>query len=250
MRDPEDSVDSADAEEAQLWECLRTGNAEEASAAREQLVVRYLWLARSIALRALRERSSNADLDRHDLIQLATVGLIESIDRYDPERGIPFSAFARKRVHGAVLNGIEQSSEYRAQASWMHRTTKERTESIAATTSSESDRLARLAEVTVGLAIGFMLEDSGMYVSAPEQVGTPYDVNELVVLQQQVRSIVTSLPTAQRRVLELHYFGDLSFSEVGKIVGVTKARISQVHGSAIVEIRRRLRLIGSADSRG
>ncbi|MDM4772924.1 sigma-70 family RNA polymerase sigma factor [Solimonas sp. SE-A11] len=250
MQDHQAPAELTQSDEAPLWERLRSVDVEESRQAREDLVLRHLWLAKAVAARVLQERSFTADLDLRDLVQLATVGLIESVDRYDPSMGVPFSAYARKRVQGAVLNGLEQSSEYRAQNSWLHRMGKERAESITSANSSEGDSLLRLAEVTVGLAIGFMLEDSGMYVSSPDRIDTPYDVNELAVLQGQLRLVVTELPESQRKVVELHYFKELSFSEIGAVLRLTKARISQIHGKALLEIRRRLKLVGQIDERG
>ncbi len=234
-------------EEIPLWQSLQLG--DECSAdAREQLIARYLWLARSIAYKAMRDRGINADLDRGDLVQLATVGLIEAVDRYDAALGTPFTAFARKRIHGAVLDGIDRHTEYRAQMSWTRRTRKDRTDSLVDTAARE-DRLKRLAEITVGLAIGFMLEDTAPVAEEQERGGTRYDVNELMVLQEQLRVIVANLTGAMRKVVQMHYFQELSFAEISAILGLTKGRISQLHGRAILEVRRQLQLIGSMDLR-
>ncbi|AXQ28070.1 sigma-70 family RNA polymerase sigma factor [Solimonas sp. K1W22B-7] len=247
MQDQEQDAEAAAPEEVLLWQQLRLGQPD-AAAAREQLISRYLWLARVVAEGALRDRGLAVDLDRRDLVQLATLGLIEAVDRYDTERNVPFTAYARKRIHGAVISGIERNSEYRAQMSWLHQVHKDRTDSVVEA-SSQDGRLKRLAEVAIGLAIGFMLEDTGMCASEEHKIGTQYDVNELQVLQQQLRVIVDGLPGVMSRVVELHYFNDLSFAEVGAIVGLTRGRVAQLHGQAISEIRQRLRLVGSIDVR-
>lgn len=247
MQEQDESIDEAAPEEVLLWQTLHQGG-DQAAEVRESLISRYLWLARSIAHRALKDRAMDVDLDRRDLVQLATVGLIEAVDRYDQNLGVPFAAYAKKRIHGAVISGIDRESEYRAQVSWLRRTQKERTESVVEASSAE-ERLRRLADVTVGLAIGFMLEDAGMAVSDEHTAGSRYDANELLVLQEQLRVIVTHLSRQLRKVVELHYFHELSFSEVASILGLTKGRVSQIHGKAILDIRQRMKLVGTIDLR-
>lgn len=234
-------------EESALW---RRWTESRDAAARSELIARYLWLARTAASQALRDRSFDADLDRSELVQMATVGLMESVDRYDPDRGVPFSAYAKKRIHGALVDGIDRSSEYRAQSSWARQMIRERSESLAAHGQSSQDSLQRLAEVAVGLAIGFMLEDSGMYSGSEERTGNRhYDVNELFVVQQQLRLAVAELPPTERRVLELHYFDELSFARIGELQGVSKVRIFQIHARALMSMRRHLKLLGTVDRR-
>ena len=247
MQDQDESIDEAAPEEILLWQQLHHGG-EQVAEVRESLISRYLWLARSIAYKALKDRGMDVDLDRRDLVQLATVGLIEAVDRYDPDLGVPFAAYAKKRIHGAVISGIDRESEYRAQASWLRRTQKERTESVAEASTAE-ERLRRLADLTIGLAIGFMLEDAAVIASEQHKSGSRYDVNELLVLQEQLRVIVAQLSPPLRKVVELHYFHELNFSEVASILGLTKGRISQMHGEAVLEIRQRMRLVGTVDLR-
>ncbi len=247
MQDQDESIDEAAPDEALLWQELHQ-HGDRSAEARESLISRYLWLARRIAYKALKDRAMDVDLDRRDLVQLATVGLIEAVDRYDPDLGVPFVAYANKRIHGAVISGIDRESEYRAQVSWLRRTQKERTESVAEASSAE-ERLRRLADVTIGLAIGFMLEDTGMVASEPHKAESRYDINELLVLQEQLRVIVAHLSPPLRKVVELHYFHELSFSEVASILGLTRGRVSQMHGKAILDIRQHLKLVGTIDLR-
>lgn len=241
-----DGSEAASSEERALWR--RWTELRDADA-RSELIARYLWLARSAALQALRDRSFDSDLERGDLVQMAMLGLIESVDRYDASRGVPFAAYAKKRIHGAVVDGIDRSSEFRAQGSWARQMVRERSESLVAQGKGQHDSLQRLAEVAIGLAIGFMLEDSGMYSGPEERAGRHYDVNELFVIQQQLRLAVSELPGPERRVLELHYYEDLSFARIGELMGVSKVRIFQVHARAIATVRRQLKILGTVERR-
>lgn len=171
------------------------------------------------------------------------VGLIEAIDRFDASLGIPFPAFAKKRIRGALSDDISRNSEQKAQVSWLRQIHRERIESLDESEQGTPRALEKLAEVAIELALGFMLEDSGMFQPRDERAG-PYDSNELAVLQAQLRVVMKELTGPQRRVLELHYFGELSFAEIGKTMKISKVRVFQVHKKAIADLRVHLRMLG------
>lgn len=206
---------------------------------KQQLVQRYLWLVRASANRALRERNYGADLDRDELIQLGTVGLLEAIERFSTERGTEFAAFAKKRIHGAIVDGISASSELRAQSAAVHQLRAERARTLAQQ-SAGRDRLSRLIDVAVGLAIGIMLEDTAMFVGNDADPIHAYASNELSVLRDQFRRVVMDLSPRQREVIRYHYYFDMSFAEVADQLGLSRARISQLHSAALAEIRAKL----------
>ena len=115
-----------DHEEGALWRLARDGSAS----AREALFARHADFARQVAARCYRERQ-RGDLEVLELRQLAYTGLLEAIDRFDPERGIPFRGYAHRRISGAVLDGIAQASEVREQLAFRSRLRAERLRSLA-----------------------------------------------------------------------------------------------------------------------
>ena len=103
--------DQAGNDEPRLWAAFKAQNS---LAARAALFDRYAEFAYNIARRHYRERS-RGDIDFSDLKQLACAGLLEALDRFDPERGVPFRAFSSSRISGSVGCFIEKSSEVREQ---------------------------------------------------------------------------------------------------------------------------------------
>lgn len=79
-------------------------------ALRDRLVLEHLPLVRAIAKRLHETLPASFDLD--DLIQSGTIGLMESLDRYDPEIDFSVAAFVKHRIRGAILNSV-RGSEYR-----------------------------------------------------------------------------------------------------------------------------------------
>jgi RNA polymerase sigma factor for flagellar operon FliA len=101
------------------------------------------------------------------------------------------------------------------------------------------DALGALAEVAVGLAVGFMLEGSGLYAELePVSQGTdPYAHREVAELQRVLLALVEALPDQERTVIRYHYFQRMTVEQIGALIGVTKGRVSQVHRQALRRLR-------------
>jgi RNA polymerase sigma factor for flagellar operon FliA len=221
-----------------LWAEWRERRSPEA---RELLVERYRELVRILAAKAYRHRYSE-ELEFSDYFQFGMVGLLESIDRFDPAYGAKFETYATHRVQGAILNGAESLSEKQRQIAVRSRVRAERAKLLADEQLSESGRapeaLQRLADVAVGLALGLLLDNAGLYLDGDPATGnTPYEQVELSQLRRRLVGLVESLPEAERRVIRWHYYQHMQFDEIAHEVGVTKGRISQIHHSALKRLR-------------
>jgi len=233
-------------EERGLWRRLRSGDVS----ARETIVEHYLPFAQILAAKIYAGRHHD-DFEFSEYMQFATVGLLESVDRFDPERGVKFKTFAGRRIIGSMLNGVENLSEKQQQISFRQRLAAERLESLrsAPPDASNPDELFHyLAQVAVGLALGYMLDDSGMYQkrNATYQNGG-YEAVEIEQLQKRVHSLVENLPEREKKVIKYHYMNHFQFEEIADVLGVTKGRISQVHKRAIELLQEAVKKIRSCD---
>lgn len=171
------------------------------------------------------------------------IGLLESIDRYDPAFGNRFETFASHRILGAILNGVETLSEKQQQIASRRRVRAERARHLAEgerirETRTTTDALHRLADVAVGLAIGYMLDNAGMYVEGePSSGDTPYEQVEMAELRQRMAMLVDHLPQQERRVIRSHYFQNLQFEEIARSLELTRGRVSQIHHAALRRLR-------------
>lgn len=224
----------------------------EPPAVREQLIAHYLPLARMMAGKLYAGRMHN-EIEFDDYLQFATIGLIEAIDRFDPWRAVQFKTYATVRMRGAVLNGLERLSEKQQQIACRQRLREERAGSFA--TDALPDDLdslfGMLAEVGVGLALGILLEGSGMIDESPqaglqEQPGYFAHV-ELQQLREQVRSLVDTLPGQERMVIRLHYVQEMSFADIALELGVSRGRIAQIHRKALGSLRTQCNASRSCD---
>lgn len=212
------------------------------AAPRERLVTAYHGFARMLAAKVYARRIYT-EMEFDDYLQYATVGLIESIDRFEPGRGIRFETFASTRITGAILNGIESSSEIQEQVAARRRVIAQRLGTLRdgpapPAPDSPGAVFACLAELAIGLAIGFVLEETGMHMDAQsEYADNTYQAVELKQLQARVRTQVGALPANQRKVIEGHYLQHLAFEEIALKLGLTRGRIAQLHKEALGKLR-------------
>jgi RNA polymerase sigma factor FliA len=180
-----------------------------------------------------------------DYMQYACIGLIESLDRYNPEGDASFPTFASYRIRGAILNGLERSTELAAQHAYRRQVEKERVDSLVEESKSTTDPFEGLVSIAIEMALGFALEDSGL---ATNELGTdPYRTLALKDLRDRLLLIVEALPERERQIVKWHYFDHLEFKTIGEVFELSRGRVSQLHSRALKLIREGLRSIDRFD---
>jgi RNA polymerase sigma factor FliA len=229
---------------ARLWSAYA---ATRDGAVREQLLAAYMEFARMMAAKVYARRTYT-EMEFADYLQYATVGLIEAIDRFEPQRGFRFETYAANRITGAMLSGIECSSEIQQQIVARKRIVGQRVGSLAAAAPESDSVFARLAEIAVGLAVGFALEGTAMYQAEhAEYADHTYAGVEVKQLQLRVVQAVDALPLNQRRVIEMHYLHHCDFDEVAQAMALSRGRIAQIHKQALGSLKTLLQQSGGMD---
>jgi RNA polymerase sigma factor for flagellar operon FliA len=231
----------AQADETQLWAALKVHGQ---ASARERLFLQYAPLAFKIARRC-HTQASGSTVELNDVKQWASAGLLEAIDGFDQNKGTPFAAYAPRRIRGSVLDGLSRASEYHEQLSARARWRKQRLDSLTATidAAQPEDALGKLVELAIGVAISFMLDDTTLYreENAPERGPSAYESLAWKETLAALKRVVADLPDPERAVIRHHYGGELSFTDIASLLGVSKGRVSQIHRSALAALRRCLR---------
>jgi len=247
-------------EEALLWRCWRQ-TAD--MAARERLIQFFLPYARTLAAVSFKGRFHD-EVEFADYFQLASIGLVEAVDRYDPAHGVRFKTYAAHRIRGAILNGLEKLTEKNQQIALQKRLRKDRLEDVksasqsladgaplqahSVATRTSSDLLTYLAEIGIGVALGVMLEGTAMMASdavedacaaiSPEVIY--FQKNNSQHLQSLLRDLVDRLPEQERRVIRCHYQQGMAFDGISHMMGVSRSRVSQLHRQALLKLRNSL----------
>jgi RNA polymerase sigma factor FliA len=226
--------------------------------AREWLVVHYASLVKFVAgrLGAGLPRS----VDTGDLVSAGVFGLMNAIDRFDPEQGAKFETYAIPRIRGAILDGLRALD-------WVPRSVRSRSrqiqdaiaelehqlgraptdEEIAAELQIEVVELEKwLADVAAG-SVGPLdhvaMDSTPSHGDSQSQPGSALEEGEL---RDAMRQEISKLPEREQAVLVLYYDDGLTLAEIGEALGVTESRISQIHAKAVLQLRSRLAASGVA----
>ena len=216
------------------------------ASAHDERVEQHLPLVKRIA-RSLYAQRSFDGVPFEEYLQFGAEGLLQALGRYDPGHGAQFETYASHRIRGAILSGLEKSTEVNQQVATLRRLSKERIDSLRASDEDSALDLPvndpqgafdRLVNVALGLAVAFMLEDSGLYTGTEP---THWDDGAANLaykqLQQRLLDAMATLTKQEHTVLDWHYFQQESFVDVAAHLGLTKGRISQIHRSALLKLR-------------
>lgn len=231
--------DRNEAAVAALWKRhVEAGDAD----AREALIMMHLPYARAVAA-GLYGKHVNHEAEFDEYMQWATLGLIEALDRYDPERGAQFTTYAFVRIQGAIRDGLTHISDRQEQLSLHRRLMAERSaaveRSVAVELGTGGEAFDRLARVSVGLMLTFFLDGTGMVHD--EDGALPDSCYGTLALKQsrkQVHELIGYLTPREQSVVKLHYLQGLTYSEIGSVLNITRGRISQLHEQALTRLRR------------
>ncbi len=228
--------------------------------ARDRLIVQYSPLVKYVAGRVGVGLPRN--VEQADLASFGVFGLIDAIEKFDPERGFKFETYAIARIKGAILDELRSID-------WVPRSVRSKArnlEQAMAKLESENHRSPNDAEVAeemgitekqlrntlsqishVGVvALDEMLSggDRGESVTLGDTVADqragPMDVFEVEEMRQILADSINRLPEREKIVLTLYYYEGLTLAEIGRVLGVTESRVCQIHTKAVLQLRSKI----------
>lgn len=230
-----------------------TDECDEATArlatARNHLVMRYLELVKACATRLGSKLPTEIEVD--DLIMEGVFGLIDAIDLFDPSRGIKFTTFAPKRIRGSMLDYLRSIDRaprlVRTRAKKLNQAilshqmrfgrppTRQELANILHVSQTELDRIISDGnvvrttsldrEVTSGTResqtkFSHLIED--------DKATDPLDVAH----RRSLKEFITKrLTTAERLIMLLYYYEQMTMKEIGLTLDLSESRVSQMHTS-------------------
>jgi len=236
--------------------------------ARVGLIDHYSYLVKITSGRLV--TSYPGGLDRDDLISAGVIGLIKSVDQYDPTREVKFETYAIALIRGAILEMLrdedwvprsireKMKAVDRAQIAMEPElghpaTPKEIAERVGMSEQEVNDLLFRMGRTNV-YSLDDIIGGSGrqgddgihfvdMIVDEDANTDAEMEGREL---RRLLASGVDRLPERERLVIGLYYFEGLTFKEIGKVLGVSESRVYQLHTQAMGRLRTFMQEQGSA----
>ncbi len=249
-------TDQAD-ETAILWaEYKRTRGRD----MRDKLIIQYSPLVKYVAGRV--GVGLPRSVEQSDLVSFGVFGLIDAIEKFEPERGYKFETYAIARIKGAILDELRSIDwvprSVRSKARTLERAmAKLEAEHHRAPTDSEvaaemgvseqqlQTTLSQISFVGVA-ALDEMLAsgDRGESVTLGDTVADsgdgPMGVYEVEEMRQILAESINRMPEREKIVLTLYYYEGLTLAEIGRVLGVAESRVCQIHTKAVLQLRSRI----------
>ncbi|MBY0450196.1 MAG: FliA/WhiG family RNA polymerase sigma factor [Cyanobacteria bacterium] len=227
---------------------------------REKLILKYLHLVRYVVSRL--PITLPVSIAQEDLISYGTMGLMEAVERFDPERGLKFETYAVTRIRGAIIDQLRFQD-------WIPRGVRKRSKDLSETMARLEERLGRTPTndeiakemgVTKTKVESIVAESSNLLLSLDENWGddsggstsslidTVEDKNspdpegelEAIELRKRLAEAIASLPEREKLLIALYYHENMTLKEIGEVISVSESRVCQLHAQAILRLRSKL----------
>ena len=245
-------------DEKELWqEYRKTKNTE----IREYFVIKYSPLVKYVAGKVAIGMPQQVEFE--DLVSYGSFGLLDAIEKYDPERDIKFKTYAMTRIRGSIFDELRNID-------WVPRTLRQKAkqleeaiitlenklghsvddEEIAKEMGISNQELQELFSKISGASVISLNDvwytgDDNDQVSFIDTIESPESLNpENIIEKEEIRSVIVEaikqLPDKEKKVIVLYYYEDLTLKEIGEVLEVTESRVSQLHTKAILRLRGKL----------
>ncbi len=227
---------------------------ETRQARRDRVVLEHLPLVRAIAVRVHENLPVHVDLD--DLVHAGILGLFDAASKYNPEKQVVFSSYAKHRIKGAILDSLRQLD-------WASRDLRRRHKQVEAVTrdlAAELQRNPTESEIAgklgievdrwrqmmvdlrnVGLISASTRANDQEELPAPDFPSKPETQPDNMCAHEQLRSALglamKTLPERYQKVVTLYYTNEMTMKEIGGVLGINESRVSQIHKAALEKMQ-------------
>jgi len=225
---------------------------------RNKLIEKYSYMVKQVVYRLTAEGYTSIEID--DLISYGTLGLIDAIEKFDPAKNVKFETYAVLRIRGAIIDGLRKQD-------WFPRSLRQKSRQIGETIDTierKTGRPAKDEEIArhLNIPVDQLRKTMGdihtfSVVSLDEQIyetvksqkilSRDSDNPEKIAHRNEIKKILANaideLQDNEKMIISLYYYDELTLKEIGKLLGVSESRVSQLHTRALLKLKNRLNMI-------
>lgn len=235
-----------------LWQKYKKNDDKEA---KNQLIEGYIELVKIIAGRLYSTYGSNIEYD--DLVSYGIFGLLDAIEKFDIDKKVKFETYAQIRIRGSIIDQLRNLD-------WIPRSVRQKSKTIEETYNKLENRLGRNAkDIEVAKELNISIDElnsilqqinSFNIVSLEEKLYDSNIVNYLkndedslpedIICNRELHEVlqlsIEKLPEREKQVISLYYFNEVTYKEIGEILGISESRVSQLHSKAISRLKAKI----------
>ncbi len=222
---------------------------------RESLILEHLPQVRLVA-RKIHERVPDS-VCFDDLLSAGVIGLIQAIDHFDPRQGVKLKTYAEFRIRGAILDSlrdIDWAPRLKRRQARELETAIARAEQKLGRTPEEAEiarelnlgiedyrrRLTEMEALNVG-ELEYLRDERESpvllkYTPSPDEE-SPAVTLERAELERLIATSIDRIPKAEKTVLSLYFYEELTLREIAEVMGIHLSRVSQIKSQAILRLR-------------
>ena len=245
-------------EEDDLWEEFKK---TKSPSLRDKFIRQYMPLVKYVAGKVKPGMPGCVEFD--DLVGFGQFGLLDAINKFDPDKNVKFKTYAVTRIRGSIFDELRELD-------WVPRSVRQKSREIEDTIVELESKLGRTAtDSEIAKEMGMTESeyqntimkvsgtsvlslndvwysgDDGDHMSIGDNIESPASLNpDVIVEREEVRKVIieaiNELPKNEKMVIVLYYNEDLTFREIGQVLNVSESRISQLHTKANMRLRAKL----------
>ncbi|WP_353892071.1 FliA/WhiG family RNA polymerase sigma factor [Proteinivorax hydrogeniformans] len=240
-------------EREQLWKSYKNGSVE----AKNELLLNYISLVKFIVDRIWTGYRIGS-FDKEDLTSLGIIGLIDAMEKFDPNLGVKFETYATPRVKGQIIDAIRKEqwlpkdilkgiSELEDTIEQLSATNEPLTnEKISETMEISTEKVRKLTryagqKILLRLDTPISTQEGTIFLKDTIEDDKQLSPHSAFLLEQQqelLAKVLDKLSDREKLILNLYYNEELTFKEISEILKLSEARISQIHAKAVLRLRR------------
>ena len=221
---------------------------------RDELIVQYIYLTRYVIGRIKVTLPPSFSLE--DIASYGVEGLIDSIEKYTPDRGTKFESYALIRIRGNILDKIRSQN-------WLPRTQRRKIKEVKDATEVLKQQLGRTpTSEEIGKYLNIekekvdaIMADDTTIVSIYEKRAPLEDASEIIDTicdekklnpldeltekdtRQELQTALSRLPERERMIMVLYYHENMTLKDIGEAINISESRVCQLHAQAIMKLR-------------
>ncbi len=222
---------------------------------KNELVLNYLHLVKRIVLRMMPVYQNFNEYD--DLVSYGVLGLMDAIERFDPDQGVKFTTYATLRIRGDIIDHMRKKD-------WAPSSLRRKITAVSDAFNDLQSKLFRQpSEQDVANHLGMdvkevreVLEKSYIFNilhfediltenSTVKEPATPEEANPANIAEKKevndiLANVIETLPEKERLVISLYYYEEMTLKEIASILQVSESRISQIHSKVLLKLRQKM----------